>query len=199
MLAAATLTTANATADAASAKSYSITKAWHSKLGCVKVSAAGSTTYSTDYYVSGAGQLVTVYKNPTLHTPKIALRLYKSCAKGVYKHRLKMATADVDQAWYYHTCSANPSIGVGAPWSVGVSVTPTCGNKNAAHRSTRYPHAAFAFIQYNSSTKAVWHKKFDTAVPVKNVLCLHGAAQLTVYRGGKSDSVDLDLGRVCAK
>ena len=187
-----TMTTTTAQADTIS-KKYSVTKSWDAGVpGCVKVKLSGTIRYTSDFYVSGGGHFVTVKKNPRLVNPKATLYNRTTCSSGKGKTATKVT---LKQFWYYHSCSANPSIGVSYPWGVGVSATPTCGSKKAAYRSTTYGKGS-TFEQNVSGTVATWKKKVDTAGPAV-YLCVHGASDVTVYYKTKSYSKKVDIGKVC--
>lgn len=172
--------------------SYSVSTSWDAGVpGCVKVTLSGTLRYIPDGYMSGTGQYISVKKNPRLVNPKATVRVRSSCS-GKAKTATKV---NVKQFWYYHSCSANPSIGVSYPWGAAASVTPTCGTNKSAYRSTTYPKGS-TFEQNVSGTVATWKKKVDTAGP-KVYLCVHAASDVTVYYGTKSYSKKLDLGKVC--
>lgn len=178
----------------AASSGYTLKKSWDAGVpGCVVVKMAGRIDATDDFYVSGAGHFVYVKKNPRLVNPKVTVAVRSSCGGS----KKKASKLTVKQYWHYNTCSANPSLSVSVPFAASASVTPTCGKKRVAYRSTSY--GAGSTYQQNVSGKvAQWKKSVDWAsgvTPPK--LCVRGAADVTVYYGTKSYSKRIDMGKAC--
>jgi len=178
----------------ASSANYTLTKTWDAGVpGCVGVRLSGRLDATDDFYISGAGHLVYVKKNPRLSGPKARVTVRKSCG-GKARKATKVT---VKQYWHYNTCSVNPNLSVSVPWAAAVSLTPTCGNKRVAYRSTTYGKGS-DYEQNISGKVAQWKKSVDWAsgnAPLK--LCVRGAADVTVYFGTKSYSKRIDMGKAC--
>src|SRR5262249_32959175 len=95
--------------------------------------------------------------------------------------------ADLTQRWYwiYDSCSLNPSIAAGFPWSVQVGITPVCGNNGkVANRSsspTSSPPTNY-FTQANTGNPADFNSWRYQA------LCLGYTATVQIYKTAQSDS-----------
>lgn len=195
-----------ATAPSASADttSYTITKSftrtkkfYSSPLSrCVRVKVTGKMSA---FYVRSTQTYPTPADYQSLQDPEIKdltmqVTTTVNCSDTT---RAKVTKATLRQSYYYWKCSANPALSVSYPWSASVSVTPTCGDEKVAKRSTTYGADGSRYTQYNSGVKATWDKLSygKTSTDVKS--CVHGVADVTVYRSTKSDSVKYDMGDIC--
>lgn len=204
MIGVTTLTAPPASADVTSytiTKSFTRAKKFYSApLGrCLRVKVTGSM--SAFYVRSTEGPPTPAdyqsLQDPELKNLTLRLTTTDTCFDGSPRERVKKAT--MRQSYYYWKCSANPSISVSAPWSAGVSITPSCGDEKVARRSTTYTTRASRFTQYNSGVKAEWDKLSygPTSTVVKS--CVHGFVDVTAYVGTKSDSFLHNMGDICIK
>jgi hypothetical protein len=153
---------------------------------CVHVEVDGTIQYQIGSSVSGTYHQ---YRNPKLLNPSISAYTKSSCSRtagSVYT----ATGADLTQRWYVHSCGWHPSISVGFPWSVSVSVTPNCGSEDVGVRTTA-PRATGSaqFAQFNSGSPVSWS---NTTV-FTNHICLDAIATATVYKGSRSDTFTMDV------
>lgn len=178
----------------ASTQNYSLTKTWDKGVpGCIGVKLHGRIDATDDFYVSGAGHFVYRKSNPRLINPKAQVNVRTKCG-GANKKATKVT---IRQYWHYSSCSANPSLSVGVPWSASVSVTPTCGKKKVGYRQTT-AGKGHTYTQNVSGKVAQWKKSVDWASGVPPLkLCVRGAVDVTVYFGTNSYSKTIDMGKAC--
>jgi hypothetical protein len=180
-------------AQAASGK-YALIKTWDKGVpGCVGVKLHGRMAATKDFYISGAGHLVHRKRNPRLINPSIQVNVRTKCGGS----KKRASRLQVKQYWHYSACSANPSVSVSAPFSVGVSATPTCGKKRVGFRETNHGRG-HTYEQNVVGKAAQWKKTVDWADGVPELkLCVRGSADVTVHFGSKSYSKRIDMGRAC--
>lgn len=166
-------------------KHYTLTAdRWSSPLHvCLHIVLEGDVTYT----VTGPS-VVNVYKfsNISLKNPSLSVFLKSSCARTA--RTVSVGTqADLTQRWYapYKSCSLNPSISIGVPWSVTGGITPQCENHGKVAKRVSRPNpsgTSSRFDQFNSGRSARW------SVTKPYGLCLYYTATVQVYRGAASDS-----------
>ncbi|WP_299441444.1 hypothetical protein [uncultured Phycicoccus sp.] len=164
---------------------------------CVRVKITGTMSA---FYVRSTQTYPTPADYQSLQDPRLEdltmqVTTTDTCFDGSPRENVTKAT--LRQSYYYWKCSSNPGISVGYPWSVGLSVTPTCGEEKVAKRSTTYSDNGSRYTQYNSGVKAEWDKLSSGPTSTDVSSCIHGVADVTVYRPGKSDSVKFDMGNIC--
>lgn len=199
---AAGLSAPSASADVTSytkSTSFTKTKSFYSAplARCVRVRVTGTMSA---FYVRSTQTYPTPADYQSLQDPRVRdltmrVTTTRTCASG--SSRAQVTKATLRQSYYYWKCSSNPSISVGYPWSVGLSVTPTCGEEKVAKRATTYGADNSRYTQYNSGVKAEWDKLSYGKTSTNVSSCIHGVADVTVYRSNRSDSVKFDMGNIC--
>ena len=178
-------------------KSYSVSKRF--SLGgnvCATVKLTGQMR-GTVTYVHGPRNDRIRLRKPRLANPSLSAS-YAYCTRP---HARKVTSSTVTQMWHYARCKWNPSIGVSTPYSIGVSVTPTCGNFRVARASAKGGKGYGAALRVTGET-ASWNR--TETYPVRNAkytTCVRAAATVkvrignTTYARGKP----VDFGNVCLK
>lgn len=93
-----------------------------------------TSTLRATYKRSAVSQgVVKTLKSPRIVDPDMQVTFRKSCDdNSEYKRRHRVNTFGYHNFYYGHTCSYDPSFNVGFPWSVGVGITPDCGDERVA-------------------------------------------------------------------
>lgn len=124
-------------------------------------------------------------------------------ATSPVKKRNTFDTIEYSTALYGHDCSFDPSFSAGFPWSVGVSVTPDCGNERVAKLGDKQTGTRRAF-NFAATTKveAGWKDEDKHGFPpggqpstAENELCTSVSALITLRRtqGPSRPSVTLKV------
>ncbi len=120
--------------------------------GCLRVSFLGQMQATSGTSGQGQSTLIT-FGGPTFLYSRIAVTVFKSCAAGSpVKKRQSFDQIRYSANLYGYKCSFNPSYSFGIPWSVGVSFTPDCGNKNVASLGDKQYRTARTY-QYDTETR----------------------------------------------
>lgn len=132
---------------------------------CMSVSV--TSTLRATYRRQAVSQgVVKTLKSPRIIDPTMLVTFRKSCDdNSEYKQRHRVNRFAYHNYYYGYSCSYNPSYSVGYPWSVGVGITPDCGDQRVAkygdsQRRTRRTHRftliteghAFSWDQSDSAT-----------------------------------------------
>jgi hypothetical protein len=121
-------------ANATVAQHYS--KLWvfkSSSLGvCMDFKVSGSITYNTsETFIKGNPEWH--WNDVTLENPELLATVYAlksgACSTTLVNHTTRM---EMSQAWSGYSCSFNPSVSFGFPFSVGIGGWPSCGNRERA-------------------------------------------------------------------
>lgn len=111
---------------------------------------------------------------PTIHDPAMQFTIKKRCDdNSAYKKRHRADKISYRNLYYGYTCSYDPSFSVGAPWSVGVGVTPDCGDERVAKYGSSDTRAQRAY-RFNLDTEGYafgWNGKDSTVEPGTVKLC----------------------------
>jgi hypothetical protein len=178
------ITTLEAPAEAATAytRSYTLVKEFYSKplKRCIRATLWGSVSFK--FYGSSHGNEYTdvKLKNPTMRASFLA-----KCGTTRTATIKKVTTT---QAWYDHYCHASVSVSGGLPWNLGVGVTPECGTRTVAKRTTTYSGKYRYVTQYNSGYPAYWKGVYELKSNKLSPVCLSGRTTITSYLGARSDS-----------
>lgn len=147
-------------------------KSWHQLSGgqvyLKQARMCARWTFNASWKVNMAidnNQDIWAFENPRMSDPELWVRFYKNCKSDTPRRVSKMTARTYVSASNFslRLCSMNPSLSVGAPWSVSVGVAPTCeDNTDRAMRSrTVEPKKPAAGLKVTSTgQRAVW-KKFE--------------------------------------
>lgn len=172
-------------------KTYTKTKLWVGTQSCVRVTLTGTMRVDVVWGNAAGYGTVAYHENPRLISPSMRITVYNN--PDCTGTRLTLTEAQLRQMWHYNSCSANPGVSASYPWGVSVSVTPTCGKKTVAKRTTFYHANDSTYNQYTSGTVARWKK----SVVAREGICLRATADVTQYRRSASYSKTFDMGAVC--
>ncbi|MBA3022051.1 hypothetical protein [Propionicimonas sp.] len=195
----ATPTPASAAANPHYEKTFSTTQTvWVPDIKtCLVIKSSGTMKFG----VAPHGQWARKYIDRVLEAPKIQVWSYNKCGAG--RKAKKLYKLRVSQATYSPTCSTSVGIGVGLPWSVGVSGSITCGTVMRAKHTSGYG-AATKYTQSNSKTAvsiadelgAPLRESFDKRTGKHSIMDLRIPidVNLTAYSSkSKSDSVSITM------
>lgn len=87
---------------------------------------------------AGSQSVVSELSKPTINDPAMQVTVKKTCDdNSPLKTRHRANKISYKNLYYGYTCSFDPSFNVGVPWSVGVGVTPDCGDETVAQYGAR--------------------------------------------------------------
>ena len=115
----------------------------------------------------------------TIHTPRVVdpymlVTLKKKCDDNALLKRKHTANfVSYNNYFYGYKCSYNPSFSVAFPWSVGVGVTPDCGDEKVARHGDRQPNArrAYRFEVSSEGYAFRWDQQKTHTQPANLSLC----------------------------
>jgi len=113
----------------------------------------------------------------------MSITIKRRCDDGsMPKRRHRANTVSYRSVSYGHTCSFNPSFSVGAPWSIGVSITPECGDERVAKLGDAQKRARKAYqFRVGSVGRAFgWNDPEVDTAPTTLRLCTSAAAVITL-------------------
>lgn len=165
---------------------------------CIRVTISGKVTFRTKNTVGSGYGTVYTFIDRKVYAPTMKVESYGSCVYGPRQYK-SVYKVTMEQNWSSSTCSTGVSIGVGVPWGVSVSASPSCGESKLAHRKTTYEGSTGVRTQYNSTTRVAFGNEgmwepmaFGSGGynAVRNPLCFKVDADVVVYptRLGGSDS-----------
>lgn len=114
---------------------------------CIRYRVTGTYTYSAVALHGGGAE----WSHIKLNDPKLTAYVY-SHAGGCGSSSAKVSQLEMTQYWSGYGCSFNPSISLGAPFSVGIGFWPNCGNRNLAKYFSSYPSSGSNYKQYDSGS-----------------------------------------------
>ncbi len=123
----------------------------------------------------------------TIHTPRVVdpymlVTLKKSCDDNAALKRKHGANfVGYNNYFYGYKCSYNPSFSVAFPWSIGVGVTPDCGDEKVARHGDRQPNArrAYRFEVSSDGYAFRWNQQKTHTQPAHLSLCTSVAGYLS--------------------
>ena len=134
-------------------KTYTAT--WTFKDGplrrCVTYTVSGSIKYNTQVLEPSGDIAWTNQRLSPQPTFKASVHAYDSgrCGGTAKLYRISMG-----QHWSGYSCSFNPSISFSAPWGIGVSFWPSCGDKSQVGYTSDYGSSS-SYTQYTSGVPPV--------------------------------------------
>ena len=134
-------------------KTYTAT--WTFKDGsvrrCVTYTVTGSIKYDTQVEEpSGAIEWTHQRLSPQ---PTLEARVH-AYASGRCGGPAKLYTISIGQHWSGYSCGFSPSISFAAPWGIGVSFWPNCGDKSQVGYTSDYGSSS-SYTQYTSGVPPV--------------------------------------------
>ncbi len=101
----------------------------------------------------------------------------------------------LEQSWSGYACSFNPSISFGAPWSVGVSFWPSCGNRNLADHNYSNNSTSSHYSQGNTGSNSHFGDFTGDALNSKPCYGVFVDSSITV--GSNGDNFTSSAKEVC--
>lgn len=148
--------------------------AWVSKFNlCMAVYVTG-TMKATRYTEPVEGGAWVRISHPRIVDPSMQVTLKESCDDNAEVKRYHRASTISLKSYYYgFRCSYTPTYSVGAPWSVGVGVTPDCGEKKVARLGDHQVHArrAYRFDVSSDGQAFSWKANKSDTAPTRLKLC----------------------------
>jgi hypothetical protein len=117
---------------------------------------------------------VSELRDPQIIDPSLQMTIKKSCDDNAsYRKKHRANVVSYSNYYYGYTCSYDPSFSVGAPWSVGVGVTPDCGSENVAQvgETNKNARAAYRFNLDTDGYAFGWDASDSTVEPGTVKLC----------------------------
>lgn len=172
--------------------SQSSTK-WHKvdSTLCLRVQSSQRVTVRFTYYDHKIGADEMTFTHPRISYPKATVNTYRTCStsspRTVSKLRITHRYATASSTY----CTVTPSLNASFPWGLGVSITPSCGERKNA-RQLAYPtHGRES--KYSDSTDAViatWPKLGGSMTSSKRRnWCYQATVDVYVVRGTSGKSV----------
>jgi hypothetical protein len=112
--------------------------------------------------------------DPRVVDPSMLVTTKKSCDDNAEVKKYHRANTVRYNSYYYgHSCSYNPSFNVGYPWSVGVGITPDCGEKKVARLGDTQKNArrAYRFTLATDGRAFSWKASDSDTIPTSLKLC----------------------------
>ncbi|MFD2763566.1 hypothetical protein [Micromonospora eburnea] len=157
---------------------------------CVRITIFGTVQYKKAPARS-FGKPRWLYTDRKIISPTMTAKSFSSPRCSGSGKAVKISKAELSQRWYATDCTFNPGISVGAPWSVAVAPTWSCGDVTAAQRETKFSKAAASYRQSNSG-KVI---KFNSG-GVNQEACMSVDASVQVYKKNGADNADATF-KIC--
>lgn len=123
---------------------------------------------------AGSQTVVSELASPTINDPAMQVTVKKTCDdNSPLKSRHRANKISYKNLYYGYTCSYNPSYSVSVPWSVGVGVTPDCGDESVVQYGARDERARNA-TRFNLTTDGYafgWNQKDSVVEPGSVEIC----------------------------
>jgi hypothetical protein len=119
--------------------------------------------------------------NPRIVNPSMLVTLKKSCDDSAEVKRRHAANQVSYNYFYYgYKCSYDPSFTVAIPWSIGVGITPDCGDERVARHGDRHKRArrAYRFELDTDGMAFRWSQKKTHTQPTTLTMCTSVASYL---------------------
>ena len=167
---------------------------------CATFRVTGDITYSVSYRPNDKLHLRYMWTSQKLHDPTLITTIHAynhgACNKPARAVKVKMS-----QAYSGYSCSFNPSLSFGLPWSVGVSGWPSCGNRDLARFLDVYTGDKTTYKQFDSGIRTGFGE-YDSVPPLEHAPtppCYGVYVTGTVYEGSgsTSDSYGGSPAKVC--
>lgn len=132
--------------------------------------------------------------------PRAVVTFYDSNCR----HRMTVDKVVMTQAHRAYSCTYNPQLSVGFPWTVGVGFWPTCGSVTRAAASTTFDQRSSRFDQLYSSASIRYGNQFvwesrgaPPANPRQPSECYGASLGIDVIRRSSSNRIEVDRARFC--
>jgi hypothetical protein len=118
---------------------------------CVSYRVAGSIKYSTQVLEPSGDIAWTHQRLSPQPTFTASVHAYDG---GSCKGSAKLYKISMGQHWSGYSCSFSPAISFSAPWGVGVSFWPSCGDKSQVSYTSDYGSSS-SYTQYTNGVPSV--------------------------------------------
>ena len=118
---------------------------------CVTYRVTGSIKYSTQV-LEPSGDIE--WTNQRLSPQPTFTASVHAYNRGSCKGPAKLYKIAMGQHWSGYSCSFSPAISFSAPWGIGVSFWPSCGNKSQVGYTSDYGSSS-SYTQYTNGVPAV--------------------------------------------
>ena len=143
------------------AHSETFTATWTFKDGslrrCVTYTVTGGIKYDTQVLAPSGDITWTNQRLSPQPTLEASVHAY---AGGRCGGAAKLYTISMGQHWSGYSCSFNPSVFFSAPWGIGVSFWPSCGDKSQVGYISDYGSSS-SYTQYTSGAPPVAFGHYD--------------------------------------
>jgi hypothetical protein len=141
--------------------------------------------------------------SPKLLKPRLAVLVYDKCGSGRKLKKLTQLT--FRQSYYATLCTENVSIGLSAStsFSLGLSVTPSCGQVKVAERESFSQKKRSSYAQSNTGTVITWKTvdevRTSPSAAKDMKVCIDPFVYVDAAVGGNFDNSDVDFKALCLK
>jgi hypothetical protein len=127
---------------------------------CVTYTVTGGIKYNTQVWEpSGVIQWTNQRLSPP---PTLGARVY-AYAGGRCGGTAKLYTISIGQHWSGYSCDFNPSVSFAAPWGIGVSFWPSCGDRSQVGYTSDYGSGS-SYTQYTSGVPPVTFGFYESLI-----------------------------------
>jgi len=141
--------------------------------------------------------------SPRLYRPRLAVLVYDKCGSGRKLKKLTQLT--FRQSYYATLCTENVSIGLSAStsFSVGLSVTPSCGRVKVAERESFSQKKRSDYVQSHTGTVITWklvdEVRTSPSAAKDMKVCIDPFVYVNAAVGGNFDNGDVNFKALCLK
>ena len=126
------------------------------------------------YFTSIEGGAQATMTNPRVVNPKLLVTVKKRCDDGAAVKRYHQANVlNYRNLFYGYKCSYDPSFSVSFPWSIGVGITPDCGQERVAKygATNRNARRAYRFSLNTDGYAFKWKQSKTNTQPTNHTMC----------------------------